>query len=124
VHHFIIGLALCLSLLGCNDDRPQSPSDNSPMGEVITKIYASNSVPFTGRVVYQNIEGGFWGIITDDGKKLDCAVPKFVRFDNQKVSGSYRLTPNMTSFRMWGSIADVTALKPIGPIIKTSKNEY
>jgi len=109
-------------LTGC--DSHNSQTGGSIMSAPSTsKSQQANGTPFVGRVVFMDLEGGFWGVITDSGKKLNGGVPAKLRFEQQQVRGTYLVKRGMASTQMWGELVDFTLLEPIGPIIKSSKNE-
>ncbi len=60
-----------------------------------------------GKVVRQTTEGGFWGIVTDDGKKY-CPVemPRKFRKDGARVRAKVEPFSGM-SMRMWGMEVEV-----------------
>jgi len=124
MHHFVFGFTICLLLLGCGDIKTMQEDSVIVTNKVMQSKDTPSGVPFTGRVVRIELEGGFWAIITDEGKKLDCAVPQSLRFHNQKVTGAYQVNPDIASFRMWGEVVKLHSLKPLGPIIKSYKNQY
>ena len=70
-------------------------------------------ISFSGRVVYKNFEGGFWGIVSDDGKHYDPLVlPKQFQTEGIRVEGKARQS-NVAHFHMWGTIVDLIELKTI-----------
>jgi hypothetical protein len=56
-----------------------------------------------GRVVFQNIEGGFWGIVTDDQVSYEPVdgIPVSLQRENTRVEADVEPAP-VISFRMWG----------------------
>jgi len=59
-------------------------------------------IKVTGKVVYQKIEGGFWGIQGDDGQNyLPEAMPKDFQTEGMRVDA--KMEPlEVMSTRMWG----------------------
>ena len=57
----------------------------------------------TGTVVYQDLEGGFWGLSADDGRQYEPvdALPASVRTDGCRVEADVEPVDVM-SFRQWG----------------------
>ena len=66
---------------------------------------------FTGKVVFNEFEGGFWGIITSDGKKLHGSIKPNLQKKDLVVSGFYIIKTDVISMRMWGKPASFTNLK-------------
>jgi len=67
-----------------------------------------------GTVVYQGVEGGFYGIVTDDGK----------HYDPMNLSPEYRIVGlkiyfeakklDILTYRMWGTPISITKIRKIG----------
>lgn len=57
----------------------------------------------TGTVVYQEIEGGFWGIVDREGRQYEPvdALPASVREDGCRVEADVEPV-EVLSFRQWG----------------------
>ena len=63
---------------------------------------------FEGEVVYLDVEGGFWGIVTDDGKQYEpLALPLEFRREGLHVKGKLKLRKELYSPNMWGTIVDI-----------------
>ena len=70
-------------------------------------------ISFKGRVVYRNFEGGFWGIISDDGQRYDPLVlPEQFQIEGLRVAGKVRRR-NVAHFHMWGTIVELVKLKAV-----------
>ena len=68
----------------------------------------------TGTMVYQDFEGGFWGILGDDDKKYRPVdeVPAAVRKDGLRIEAE--LEPaSVMSFAMWGRSVHVRTIQPL-----------
>ena len=84
-------------LLGCNKQNPVN--------------YESGN----GQVSYINLEGGFYGIKTDDGKNLEpINLPEEFKTDGIRVSFNYKLRTDLASCRMWGTIVEIIEIKRMG----------
>lgn len=67
-----------------------------------------------GKVVYEPIEGGFWGIVGDDGNKyapLD-ELPERIRKEGTRIEADIEPV-EVVSFRMWGRNVRVRSIKPV-----------
>jgi hypothetical protein len=63
----------------------------------------------TGTVVFVNLEGGFFGIITDDGNKyVPLNLPKEFQKDRLKVKFDARFRPDLLGIHMWGTYIEIT----------------
>ena len=75
---------------------------------------APNQISSTGTVRFQEIEGGFWGIVADDGQKFDPMNldPKFQK-DGLRVSFKAIPETDMMSTHMWGTLIKLTHIEKI-----------
>ena len=69
----------------------------------------------TGTVKHQGLEGGFWGIVGDDGQNYDPANLA-VEFQKEglRVSFEAETRPDAASFHMWGTIVEIKSIKKLG----------
>lgn len=68
----------------------------------------------TGTVVYQDLEGGFWGIIGDDNQQYRPVdeLPASVQIDGRRVEVD--LEPaNVVSITMWGRNVHIHEIKSL-----------
>lgn len=80
----------------------ESPSSRSPT------IPDSDTFEIQGTVVHKNIEGGFFAIDGDDGRKYDpINLPESFRKDGLKVKVTARLRRDAMSIHMYGAIIEV-----------------
>jgi|GEM_PF-5516837 len=71
-----------------------------------------DAVPFTGRIIFNDFEGGFFGIVTDEGERFDPTnLPDQFEKKGLRVSGRLRPRPDLVGFHMWGTFADVLEIK-------------
>lgn len=70
-----------------------------------------------GTVRYIDLEGGFWGIITDDGRKI---LPKNLasehRKDGLRLSFKAQEITGMMTIQQWGSLSKLSDIKVIGQV--------
>lgn len=66
----------------------------------------------TGKVVYVNLSGGFWGIEGNQGEKLTPAnsLPSGFQQDGLKVRVSYKPS-SAFSIHMWGQNIDIVNIE-------------
>jgi len=68
----------------------------------------------TGTVKYISLEGGFYGIVTDDGKSLDpLNLSKEYQVDGKRIQFKYIEKSDMASFHMWGMIIEIIEIKEL-----------
>lgn len=92
---------------------PAAP-DTPAMTEPAASTPAPARINTTGTVRFQEIEGGFWGIIADDGRKFD-PMGLDARFQQDGLRVRFEAMPetDMMSTRMWGSIVTLSKIEPI-----------
>ncbi len=68
----------------------------------------------TGTVVYQDLEGGFWGIIADNNLQYEpvSELPKAVQIDNSRIEADIE-PADIISFKMWGQPVYVRSIKQL-----------
>ena len=72
-------------------------------------------VSATGEIRYMDFEGGFFGIVADDGTQyLPSGLPEKYMVDGLKVSFSGIAHAPEANFRMWGTPLDIRSLRPTG----------
>lgn len=90
---------VCLVMASCSNHEPK-PSD-------------PNVIQATGTVQHQDLEGGFFGIVADDGTKYDPGtLPEAFRKDGLKVKFTGRKTNAMTT-RMWGTTVEIDKIEAV-----------
>jgi hypothetical protein len=64
-----------------------------------------------GTVIYLSFEGGFYGIVGDDGKNYDpINMPQEFKVDGLRVQFTANLT-NYLSFHMWGYVVKLFSIE-------------
>ena len=67
-----------------------------------------------GTVHYINAEGGFWGILGDDGKRYDpIHLPLELRRPGLRVELTIRILEGHVGLRMWGTLVEILEYKII-----------
>ena len=72
-----------------------------------------------GTVKHQNFEGGFYGIVGDDGKHYDpLNLPQEFKEDGLRVRfvaerGQAIMTDNIATFHMWGYIVRIVSIEKL-----------
>lgn len=60
-----------------------------------------------GKVVYQNLGTGFWGIVADNGKKYEPEnLPKKFQKENKSINLKARESDSFSLF-MWGTPIEI-----------------
>lgn len=64
-----------------------------------------------GTVRYMSFEGGFWGIVGDNGKNYDVGhLPQEFQRDGLRVRFSVNLTDYL-SYHMWGYVVSLVSIE-------------
>ncbi|MFX1327632.1 MAG: hypothetical protein ACFE91_05740 [Promethearchaeota archaeon] len=78
-------------------------SDQSTNDEIISG---------TGEIVFLSFEGGFYGIISNDGKHYDpINLPDEFKIDGLRISFTAKIRPDLVSLHMWGTIVELLSIK-------------
>jgi hypothetical protein len=69
----------------------------------------------TGTIKYVNLEGGFYGIISDDQEYFDpiSLIPKFQE-DGLPIRFEAKIREDVTNIHMWGTVIELTSIKKKG----------
>jgi hypothetical protein len=104
---YLSTFALLILLASCQKDEPAAFQPN----EKADKELFSNEFAFTGTIKYIKLEGGFYGIISDDGKHYDpLNLPVKYQKDGLKVKVKASLADNQASFHMWGTLINIISI--------------
>lgn len=72
------------------------------------------SLENTGTIKYINLEGGFYGIISDNGQKLDpINLKKEFKKDGLRVKFVYSIKKGAMSIHQWGKIIEIISIRKI-----------
>jgi hypothetical protein len=70
----------------------------------------------TGVIEFIDLEGGFFGIISDDGKRYDPAnLPEELKIPGIRVEFEARTQPKSIGFHMWGRKIEILSIERIDP---------
>lgn len=98
---------LVVSLLGC-----KSLAGNGEEKQSMNGSHATESVQITGHIEFVPLEGGFWGIIGENGQQYEPAsLPKAFQEDELPVRATLRPLTGQVSFRMWGTLVEIVSLE-------------
>lgn len=66
----------------------------------------------SGTIKYVSLEGGFWGIVSDDNKNYDpINLPDDFKVDGKRIVFSFIERNDLVSFYMWGTIIELKEIK-------------
>jgi len=73
-----------------------------------------NEIQGTGKIIYNDFEGGFYGIISDDGEKYDpINLPDEYKENEINVRFRLNILDNQTSTHMWGTIVEIIEIEKL-----------
>lgn len=126
--HLFVILFSASALSACaGSPDPAIPSGTTPAAVETTQapITEGNTMPntetapasdgiirATGIIQFQDLEGGFWGIVADDGRKFDALnlEPSFQK-EGLRVRFEAKPETEMMSTRMWGTMITLTHIE-------------
>ncbi len=92
-------LALSVAAFGCSSTQR---SGDGPLMET------------TGTVQYIELEGGFYGIVADDGRRFDPTnLDESFKEDGLRVHLRGRVLEDAVSIRMWGTIIEIVSIERV-----------
>lgn len=112
-------MAFSLVITGCataaGTANPATP-EKTDMTEPSATAGAENRISAAGTVRFIEINGGFWGIIGDDGKHYDPMEldPQFQK-DGLRVRFEAVPETDMMSTRMWGTMITLIHIETVKP---------
>ncbi len=72
------------------------------------------SLEDTGTIKYVNLEGGFYGIVSDNGQKLDPVnLKNELKKDGLRVKFVYSLKKSGANIHQWGKIIEIISIRKI-----------
>lgn len=89
-------------------------TENNTMPTTETASASDGIIRATGIIQFQDLEGGFWGIVADDGRKFDAMnlEPSFKK-EGLRVRFEAKPETEMMSTRMWGTMITLTHIEVV-----------
>ncbi len=98
-----------------------SPRNGTPLDQRVKDRVLKNLTPVRqfikgeGTVVFVNLEGGFFGIVADDGSRyLPDTLPSSCRAEGTRVSFRGFLRQDVSTIQMWGKPLRIVSIQPLG----------
>ena len=67
-----------------------------------------------GTVVFVKVEGGFYGIVGDDGNYYDPVnLPKEFQQDSLRIYFKANYAKSLVSFHMWGKLVEIKEIRKL-----------
>lgn len=81
-----------------------------------TAVGGENVVSGKGEIVFVELEGGFFGIIADDGQRFDpINLDSELRVSGLKVRFSGTVRRNVIGIHMWGTPLELIQIEKLTP---------
>jgi len=95
----------------------------NPASDKTNIIAKGDGIMLQGTVRYMNLEGGFWGIVADNGQKiLPKNLPAEYRKDGLRLSFSAQEITGMMTIQQWGTLSSVSDISVIGQVDSQSSD--
>lgn len=76
------------------------------------ELSSGSTIGISATVSYISLEGGFWGLVSEDGVKYQPVnLGEEFRKDGLKVELRARVIENTADFRMWGKQIEILEIK-------------
>lgn len=119
----LISLFVVSSLAGCNSTEATSTAE-TPTPQIIEKKQMER-VMMQGTVRFMNLEGGFYGIITKDGRRLlPMNLKKELRQDGAVIEFSGDIVKDVMTIQQWGTPFKIEGIKFIKPGKVKANKQY
>ncbi len=80
---------------------------------IIAGCAPRGTISFTGTVTWVELEGGFFGIIADDGKRYEpINLPEQYAQEGVQVTVTASIREDYASIYMWGTIIEILSIEP------------
>lgn len=110
----IVLIASSLSACAGGPETTTPPSRQESPAMADGPIQNEGLIQGLATVHYQDIEGGFWGLIADDGQKYDpLELDEALQQDGLRVRFSARPDPDRMSTHMWGQIVELVEIEAV-----------
>jgi hypothetical protein len=95
----------------------------NPASDKTNIIAKGEGIMLQGTVRYMNLEGGFWGIVADNGQKiLPKNLPAEYRKDGLRLSFSAQEITGMMTIQQWGTLSSLSDISVIGQVDSQSSD--
>ena len=114
----ILLLNMLFCLTACNSETTAAPTlsvDSKNLESKVIEIpLASSSIEFQGTVKYISLEGGFYAIYADDGRKfMPRKLGELHRRHGLVVYVRGKILKDMVTFQQHGQVLDISSIEII-----------
>lgn len=109
----LVLLAACGACSNADRDRQANAEGTSPAeASAGARQGELQGTSVVGTVRHVDLEGGFYGIVTDDGARLDPVnLPAEFQKDGVRVRVQVESLKDRVSLRMWGTLVRIVAIE-------------
>ena len=110
---FVLFTASLAACAGAPDAAPNPTAQETP---AVAENPAATEGLIQGlaTVRYQDLEGGFWGLVADDGQKYDpLELDEALQQEGLRVRFSARPDTDRMSSHMWGQIVELVEISTV-----------
>lgn len=66
----------------------------------------------SGTIVFEDIEGGFWGIVDENNNRyIPVNLPEQLKWNGKKSTMTIRYRDDISGIHMWGRYVEITAFQ-------------
>ncbi|MGQ9706430.1 MAG: hypothetical protein ACUVWP_05435 [bacterium] len=107
----IISIVIPFTIVNCTEEKTQNESSKTE--EKIEKT-EEGIITFTGTIIYNPIEGGFYGITSDDGNNYEpINLDDKFKVEGLKVKVKAIQKTDWVSISMWGTIIEILKIEKL-----------
>ena len=108
----VVLFGLIWTLSGCSAPEPDMSEPEQPAEEQQPEDVILSKKVITATVTFIDLEGGFYGLMTEDGEKLlPSNLPKEFLKDGTVIQFHATTLKDMQSIHQWGTLVEVKDVK-------------
>ena len=108
----VVLFGLIWTLTGCSASEPDMAEQEQPVEEQQSEDVMVSKNMITATVTFIDLEGGFFGLMTEDGEKLlPSNLPKEFLKDGTVIQFHATTLKDMQSIHQWGTLVELTDVK-------------
>lgn len=108
----LLSFATALAVTGCWPAVEAEEADSTAQADTGTPTAAREGQTITGTVRHVALEGGFYGIVAEGGRRYDPVnLPDDFKQDGLSVICRARVLRDRASFHMWGQLIEIIEIQ-------------
>ena len=114
-----------IAISGCAGEKVTAPPPQVSQNQPQAEKQAEDMINVTGTIVFKGMEGGFYALDADDGRKfMPQGMNKALLKHGMKVQVSGIILKDMLTFQQYGEVLKVTEAVVIDDSNVKGQNEY